>query len=150
MGIFSDFLQTPQSTTNQLDEPPTKPQLLYHPTAEITPEARRKMEEERAVLEAMTQSSLPVSPYLGPTGFPNWVSTPYTMPDPRDDSFQFGPRAPRGFGMEMAGNRYEGGFAMEEFPSLDEIISSMEAMEGGGMDGGFGFLDDMGLFDVPL
>jgi len=42
---------------------------------------------------------------------------------------------------------------MEEFPSLDEIISSMEGMEGmnqSGMDGGFGFLDDWSLFDVPL
>jgi hypothetical protein len=36
------------------------------------------------------------------------------------------------------------GIGMEDFPSLDEIISSME----GGIDAGFGFLDDLNLFDT--
>ena len=137
------------TTTFPLDEPPTIAQLLYSPTGEIPPEARKKVEEERAVLEAMTQSSLPVSPYLGPTGIPNWVNTPYTVPDPRDESFQLGTHVPLGFEMEMGGNGGRGGLTMEEFPSLDEIICSMEGMEGPGKVGGFGFLDDMGLFEVP-
>jgi hypothetical protein len=144
--MLADILQPPQ-LTYQFEGPPTKPQLLYPPTIEITPETRRKAEEERAVLEAMTQSaSLPVSPYLGPTGIPTWISTPNTMRDPGDESFQFGIHVPLGFGMQMGGNSDGGGLTMEEFPSLDEIINSMEGMEGSGMDGGFGFLDDMGLF----
>lgn len=149
VGMFGEILQTSHSTY-QFEDPPTKPQLLYAPTAEITSEARRKA-EERAVLEAITRSaSLPVSPYLGPTGFPNWISTPYAMRDPGDESFQFGTHVPLGFGMQMGGNGSGEVLTMEEFPSLDEIINSMEGMDRAGIDGGFGFLDDMGLFDVPL
>ena len=109
-----------------------KPNLLYPPTAEITPAARRKA-EERAVLEAMTQTaSLPVSPYLGPGG---WIEQ-----QPGDESFQFGTYVPLGYGMQ----NHIPGIGMEDFPSLDEIISSME----GGVDTGFGFLDDLNLFDT--
>jgi hypothetical protein len=147
--MFADILQPPQSTY-QFENPPTNPQLLYPSTAEITSKARRKAEEERAVLEAMTQSaSLPVSPYLGPTGFPNWISMPYTMNDPGDEGFQFG-RPPMGFGMQMEANGSGEGLTMEELPSLDEIINSVEGMEVAGIDAGFGLLDDMGLFDVHL
>jgi hypothetical protein len=143
-GLYADVLQTPQG--HYLDDP--KPQLLYPPTAEITPAARRKAEEERAVLEAMTQSaSLPVSPYLGPTGFLNFVNTYQTAREPGDESFQFGTYVPLGFGMQGQMNN-GGGIGMnEEFPSLDEIISSME---GSGMEGGFGFLDDLNLFEGTM
>lgn len=109
-----------------------KPNLLYPPTTEITPAARKKA-EERAVLEAMTQSaSLPVSPYLGPGG--------WNEPQPGDESFQFGMHVPLSYGMQV----HMPGIGMEDFPSLDEIISSME----GGVDSGFGFLDDLNLFDT--
>ena len=75
---------------------------------------------------------------------------PYTMSDPGDESFQFGTHIPLGFGMQMGGDGGGEGLSMEEFPSLDEIISSMEGMEVAGIDTGFGLLDDIGLFDVPL
>jgi hypothetical protein len=130
-----DVLQTPKSY--HLDEP-SKPQLLYPPTAEITPAERQRQKEERAVLEAMHQSaSLPVSPYLGPTGFLNYVNEPHRIPG--DESFQFGTHVPYGSGVS---NNMGDGLGMEEFPSLDEIISSMEG-GGRGMDEGFGFLDDL-------
>ena len=143
-GQYAEVLQTPQSSY-QVDE---KPHLLYPPTAEITPAARRKAEEERAVVEAMTQSaSLPVSPYLGPMF---GMSFPFDMPpqnfrDPGDESFQFGTHVPLGFNVsQMAGAN---GLGMEEFPSLDEIISNME---GGGLENTFGFLDDLNLFEGPM
>jgi hypothetical protein len=132
-GIF-DVLQTPQS--HYIDE--QKPSLLYPPTAEITSAAQKKEKEQRAVLEAMTQSaSLPVSPYLGPSGFLNFVNN-----NPGDESFQFGTHVPYGSGAQ---NHMGDGLGMEEFPSLDEIISSMEGggMDGGAMEEGFGFLDDL-------
>jgi hypothetical protein len=154
VGMYTDVLQTPQSTY-QIGESATKPQLLYPPTAEITPEARRKAEEERAVLEAMTQYvPPPVSPYLGPLGLPGWLNTtPSIMQDPADGSFQFGTYVPLGYGRMQMDGENGGGLAMEDFPSLDEIISSMEGIEGmnqSGVDGGFWFLDDWGLFDMPL
>ena len=109
-----------------------KPNLLYPPTSEVTPQARKKA-EEHAVLEAMTQSaSLPVSPYLGPG---TWMEQ-----QTGDESFQFGTHVPLGYGVQ----NHMSGIGMEDFPSLDEIISSME----GGVDSGFGFLDDLNLFDT--
>jgi len=170
--ILADVIQTPKSNY-QVEE---TPQLLYPPTAEITPEARRNFGEERAVLEAMTQTatSLPVTPYFGPTMFQG-SSMSFTLGDPADRNVQLGTHMPSGMGWAMDGNN---GINMEDFPSLDEIISSMEGMrgqvsvggitasvgggsggggqmmeglEGGdGLDDGFGFLDDLGLFDDPM
>lgn len=101
------------------------------------------------MLEAMTQSaSLPVSPYLGPSAFMGYpLDMSQSFRDPGDESFQFGTHVPVGFnvqGGQMAGTS---GLGMEEFPSLDEIISSME---GGGLENGFGFLDDLNLFDLAM
>lgn len=140
------MIQTPQSTFPPPEEP-SKPQLMYPPTSEITPEQRRKAEEERAVLEAMaTSASLPVSPYLGPTSYLGWVNAPYTTQS--DEGFAtFGTQVPLGYGVAMNSSVGSGGLPMEDFPNLDEIINSME---GGGMDGnGFGgWMDDLNLFDL--
>ena len=100
------------------------------------------------MLEAMTQSaSVPVSPYFGPSYGMNYsLDTPQNFRDPGDESFQFGTYVPLGFNVnQMSGTN--NGLAMEDFPSLDEIISSME---GGGLENGFGFLDDLNLFDGPM
>lgn len=164
-AIFGEIIQTPKSNY-QVEE---KPSLLYPPTAEITPEARRKVEEERAVLEAMAQSaaSLPVTPYFGPMMFQN--NMPFSLRDPENESFQFGTQIPIGMNWGQMDNN---GVNMEDFPSLDEIISSMEGMVGagnaggygemgggqtldrmdggGGLNDGFGFLDDLGLFDATM
>jgi hypothetical protein len=143
-GQYAEVLQTPQSTYH-VEE---KPQLLYPPTSEISPAARRKAEEERAMLEAMTQSaSLPESPFLGPLyGMSFQFDMPQGFRDPGDESFQFGTHVPVGFNVnQMTGGT--NGLGMEEFPSLDEIISNME---GGGMENTFGFLDDLNLFDGPM
>ena len=170
--MLADVIQTPKSNY-QVEE---NSQLLYPQTAEITPEARRKFGEERAVLEAMAQRapSLPVTPYFVPTMFQG-NSMPFTLGDPADKNFQSGMHMPSGMGWAMDGNN---GINMEDFPSLDEIISSMEGMagqvgvrgitasvagessgdgqmieglEGGdGVDDGFEFLDDLGLFDAAM
>jgi len=163
-GLFADVLQTPQPPTPApftIDEKPPKLQLqpLYPPPAlpadTRAVDARRKAEEERAVLEAMTQSaSLPVSPYLGSTGFLNFVNDPHVF-----EQEIFGPYGingsvtqgtvdtAQGTGVDSQGGGADVG--MEDFPSLDEILSSMQ--EGGGLEaGGFGFLDDLNLFDGTL
>ena len=161
--IFADVIQI-FKPNYQVEE---KPQPLYPPTAESTPEARRKVEEEHAVLEAMAQSatSLPMTPYFGPMMFQE-SSIPFAVRDPADESFQFGTHLPSGMGWPIDGNN---GINIEDFPSLDEIISSMEGMSGqvggglggggqmmeglesgGGLDDGFVFFDDLGLFDAPM
>jgi hypothetical protein len=163
------MIQTPKANY-QVEE---KLQFLYPPTAEITPEARRRVEGECAVLEAMAQSaaSLPVTPYFGPMMFQGG-DMPFAMRDSGDESFQLGTLLPAGMGWQIDGN----GMDME-FSSLDEIISSMEGMAGvasvgadmqtvKGMEGGFtgggaggmgyelqdglGFLDELGLLDSSM
>jgi hypothetical protein len=139
--VFADLLSSAQPSY-QVDEQ-SNPQLLYPPTVEVNPEARRKVEEERAVLEAMAQSALfPVSPYLGTTGFLDWVSGPFSVHGSGNEGFQFDTPVPMGFGMQMNNEGMAEVLQMEDFPSLDEIISNME---GGGLEGGFGFLDDLNL-----
>jgi len=151
-GLFADVLQTPQPPTPApftVDEKPPKLQLqpLYPPPPPA--DARRKAEEERAVLEAMTQSaSLPVSPYLGHTGFLNFVNDPHVF---ENEIFgQYGINGVQNVDVGVQGTGVEQAdvTGMEDFPSLDEILSSMQ--EGGLEAGGFGFLDDLNLFDGPL
>ena len=153
VGTFADVLKLPQSSRLP-DETATNQQVLYPLPVEITSETRRKVEEERAVLEAMMQfASLPVSPYLGPMGFPGWQnSIPYTMRGPGYEGSQFGTNIPLGYGMQMGDEGNNAILGIDEFPSLDEIINSMEGLKGmeGGMDGSLGFLDDLGLFNTPL
>jgi hypothetical protein len=116
-----------------------KPSLMYPPEVEVDLSGRRKADEERAMLEAMQSASIPVSPYLGPGGFMNFSVGP---PHAGEDGFEFG-NLGMGFGLQDL----NGTVGMENFPSLDEIISSME---GGGLDNGFGFLDDLNLFEAGL
>ena len=151
IALFSDIIQTAQPPP--VEQVAVKPKLIYPPTAEITPESRRKVEEERAVLEAMAQSaSLPVSPLLAPTSYLGWIDFPFQFRDPETQAFQYGTTVPLMGGMQMdtdhVSDQSGQPIQMEDFPSLDEIINSME---GGGMDtSGFGFLDDLNLFGVPL
>jgi len=140
--FITDLLQTSAPETFQIDD---QERLLCVPTAEITQVAKKKVEEERAMLEAMTQSiSLPVSPYLDHAGLANFpFGTAFTSRDPGDKSIQFATQVPVCVGLQgqMAG------IGVDEFPSLDEIIRDMEGSQ---VDDGFGFLDDLSLFDGPF
>ena len=148
VATFADTIHNTQSTFHPAEETTEPYPTTYPPAMEISPEQLRK-EEERAVLEAMAMSaSLPVSPYRGPTSYLGWMNPPYDVSE--DDWFAtFGTQVPLGYSGALNSSEGARGLQMENFPSLNEIISSME---GGGLDGnGFGgFLDDLNLFDVPL
>jgi hypothetical protein len=137
VDVLADVLQTPQPPFT-LDE--KKPIILYPTSEEIASVARKKADEERAVLEAMTQSaSLPVTPYLGPSRF---LSIPH---DPSMEQSQYGDQGQMGFG--LPGHTIDVEIPMEELPSLDDIIINMEVS---GLESSeFGFLDDFNLFDIP-
>lgn len=156
VGMFTDVWQTVQTTpqsTYPMEEP-TIPALLYPPAAEISPEALRQQAEERALLEAMTQSaSLPDSPYLGATGWGSWGNVPYDIRDPQDEALMQGIQAPLGWFHMNPGDHGGGSGPLEnrDFGNLGDIINSMEGggmdVGGGGLEGGFGFLEGLNLFD---
>lgn len=144
--VLADALSTPQPS--YLADEQLSPQLQYPPVVGMNPDARRRAEEERAVLEAMAQSALlPLSPFHGTTGFLDWINGPDNFRDPGNEGIQFDSSVPMGFGMQMNNEGIAEALPMEGFPSLDEIIRSME---GGGLEGGFGFLDDLNLFNTSL